>query len=72
MYRAVQTSTGKDYAIKVLDKKHILREKKVEEVKVERDALNTLDHPNIIKLYCTFQDAENLCTACNICFYGNG
>jgi serine/threonine protein kinase len=62
VYRAVQNSSGKEFAVKVLDKKHIVKENKVEQVKVERNVLNDLDHPLIIKLFCTFQDATCLCT----------
>eukprot|EP00698_Gefionella_okellyi_P020003 TRINITY_DN6222_c0_g1_i1.p1 TRINITY_DN6222_c0_g1~~TRINITY_DN6222_c0_g1_i1.p1 ORF type:complete len:445 (-),score=55.27 TRINITY_DN6222_c0_g1_i1:64-1398(-) len=60
VFRATQISTGREFAIKVLNKKHIIKESKVEQVKLERNILNMLDHPNIIKLYCTFQDAANL------------
>ena len=30
------------------------------QVKTEKQVLELLDHPNIIKLYFTFQDSENL------------
>lgn len=49
------------YAIKVLDKVHILREKKQKYVNVEKEALGLLlHHPGIITLYWTFQDRESL------------
>ncbi|EAY07250.1 AGC family protein kinase [Trichomonas vaginalis G3] len=52
--------TGKYYAMKVLSKSRIAREKKLSYVLLERDAMTTLKHPNIIRLYLTFQDPSNL------------
>lgn len=52
--------TGKYYAMKVLSKSRISREKKINYVILERDAMNALNHPNIIRLYLTFQDNSNL------------
>lgn len=52
----------KSYALKVLDKAHIRREKKTKYVLIERDTLNQLDgHPGIVRLYWTFQDQHSLC-----------
>jgi serine/threonine protein kinase len=52
----------RQYALKVLDKEHIKREKKTKYVLIERDTLKTLDgHPGIVRLYWTFQDARSLC-----------
>ncbi|CAO1617546.1 unnamed protein product [Parajaminaea phylloscopi] len=49
------------YAIKVLDKVHILKERKQKYVAVEKEALSLLiRHPGIITLYWTFQDKESL------------
>lgn len=49
------------YAIKMLDKVHILREKKQKYVGIEKEALSLLVHrPGIITLYWTFQDRESL------------
>jgi serine/threonine protein kinase len=51
----------RDYAIKVLDKRHIIKEKKVKYVNIEKNTLNRLgDHPGIIRLYYTFQDERSL------------
>lgn len=58
---AADRSNGREYAIKVLDKKHIIKEKKVKYVNIERDTLNRLtDHPGIVRLYYTFQDERSL------------
>ncbi|KAF2722018.1 kinase-like protein [Polychaeton citri CBS 116435] len=51
----------KEYAIKVLDKRHIIKENKVKYVNIERDTLNRLgDHPGVVRLYYTFQDERSL------------
>lgn len=60
VYLANEKSNGKVYAIKVLDKKHIIKEKKVKYVNIEKNVLNKVNHPLIIKLYYTFQDSSSL------------
>ncbi|KAL8906917.1 MAG: hypothetical protein Q9207_001725 [Kuettlingeria erythrocarpa] len=58
---ATDRETGKEFAIKVLDKKHIIKERKVKYVNVEKDTLNRLtDHPGVVRLYYTFQDEKSL------------
>ncbi|KAF8948486.1 pkb-activating kinase-like protein, partial [Entomortierella lignicola] len=57
---AVDKSNKRDYAIKVLDKRHIIREKKVKYVNIEKNTLYKLDHPGVVKLYSTFQDGSSL------------
>ncbi|KAA0704467.1 3-phosphoinositide-dependent protein kinase 1 [Triplophysa tibetana] len=58
---AKEHSTGKEYAIKILEKRHIMKENKAQYVKRERDIMSHLDHPFFVKLYFTFQDEEKLC-----------
>ncbi|SMQ45173.1 unnamed protein product [Zymoseptoria tritici ST99CH_3D7] len=58
---ATDRTNLKEYAIKVLDKRHIIKEKKVKYVNIERDTLNRLtEHPGIVRLYYTFQDERSL------------
>ena len=58
---ATDRETGKEYAIKVLDKRHIIKEKKVKYVTVEKDTLNRLtEHPGVVRLFYTFQDEYSL------------
>ena len=58
---ATDRQTGKEFAIKVLDKRHIIKEKKVKYVNIEKDTLNRLtDHPGVVRLYYTFQDEQSL------------
>ena len=58
---ATDKHTSKMYAIKILDKRHIIKEKKVKYVNVEKNALNRLSNRDgIISLYFTFQDKLSL------------
>ncbi|GAA5881585.1 hypothetical protein JCM16303_005499 [Sporobolomyces ruberrimus] len=51
----------RSYALKVLDKEHIKREKKTKYVLIERDTLKQLDgHPGVVRLFWTFQDEWSL------------
>lgn len=47
--------------VKILEKRHIMKENKAQYVKRERDVMSNLDHPFFVKLYFTFQDEEKLC-----------
>ena len=51
------------FAIKVCSKAHIIKERKVKYVTIEKNTLNLLakgNHPGIVKLYYTFHDEQNL------------
>ncbi len=53
--------SSKQYAIKILDKRHIIKEKKVKYVNIEKDTMNRLgSHPGMIHLFYTFQDENSL------------
>lgn len=59
--RATDRETGNEFAAKILDKRHIIKNRKVKFVTVEKAALNLLGgHPFIVKLYYTFQDETSL------------
>jgi 3-phosphoinositide dependent protein kinase-1 len=58
--KVTDKETGREYAMKILSKQHIIKEKKMDYVKVERDVMTKLNHPNIVRLVLTFQDPENL------------
>ncbi|CAH1724853.1 3-phosphoinositide-dependent protein kinase 1 isoform X1 [Aphis gossypii] len=63
VYLAKDIHTNREHAIKVCEKQQIIREKKREQVRREKDALNILSNSGsslFVKLYCTFQDAERL------------
>lgn len=58
---ATDIHTNINYAVKILDKRHIVKERKVKYVNIEKHALNRLNrHPGIISLHFTFQDKHSL------------
>ena len=58
---ATDRQTLREYAVKVLDKRHIIKERKVKYVNIEKDTLNRLtEHPGVVRLYYTFQDERSL------------
>ncbi|KAK3571771.1 hypothetical protein QTP86_018702, partial [Hemibagrus guttatus] len=52
--------TSQAPSVKILEKRHIMKENKAQYVKRERDVMSNLDHPFFVKLYFTFQDEEKL------------
>ncbi|EFC39666.1 3-phosphoinositide-dependent protein kinase-1 [Naegleria gruberi] len=52
--------SGTHYATKVIKKDFVIKEKKINTVKMEKEVLNMLSHPNIISLFCTYQDKDHL------------
>ena len=51
---ARKKDTGRLYAMKILKKSKIIREKKVKPILSERAVLEKLDHPFIVKLHWAF------------------
>ncbi|KAK6083616.1 AGC PDK1 protein kinase [Seiridium cupressi] len=71
VYLATDRQTLKEYAVKVLEKRHIIKEKKIKYVNIEKDTLNRLtDHPGIVRLYYTFQDESSLYYVLDLCTGG--
>ncbi|KAJ3632062.1 hypothetical protein Zmor_024833 [Zophobas morio] len=61
VYLGKYKTSGKLYAVKVLDKRHMVREGKAKYAAVEKEALRKLSpHPYIVRLYYTFQDTYKL------------
>lgn len=58
--KAQLITSDKEYAIKIIDKKFLDKLGKQYEVHAEKTALMELSHPNIIKLFLTFQDANKI------------
>lgn len=68
VYLATDRQTLKEFAIKVLEKRHIIKEKKIKYVNIEKDTLNRLtEHPGIVRLYYTFQDETSLYYVLDLC-----
>ncbi|PRP82169.1 3-phosphoinositide-dependent protein kinase 1-like [Planoprotostelium fungivorum] len=63
-----ENETGKEYAIKMMEQRHLMKEKKVKYAVTERDIL-TLCHNNpfIVKLYYTFKDDQYLYYVLELC-----
>ncbi|KAI0156410.1 kinase-like domain-containing protein [Xylariaceae sp. FL1272] len=71
VFLATDRQTLKEYAIKVLEKRHIIKEKKIKYVNIEKDTLNRLtEHPGIVRLYYTFQDENSLYYVLDLCSGG--
>ncbi|KAM4059304.1 kinase [Hirsutella rhossiliensis] len=68
VYLATDRQTLKEYAVKVLEKRHIIKEKKIKYVNIEKNTLNRLtEHPGIVRLYYTFQDETSLYYVLDLC-----
>jgi serine/threonine protein kinase len=48
------------YAIKMLNKKHIIQRGQENHLMTEKQILTQISHPFLIKLYCAFQNHQNL------------
>ena len=62
--------TGKDYALKIMLKSFIMREKKDRAIVTERNTMDRLDNPGIVRLCFTFQDEDHLYMATELCRAG--
>ena len=58
---------AKDYAMKIMEKNHIKKERKAAFVMMERSVMSRATHPNVVKLAFTFQDRENLFLVMDLC-----
>jgi serine/threonine protein kinase len=72
----VQTQQGKKlhdeyFAVKMMDKRHIKKEGKTMFVMIERNVLLHARHPNIVKLFFSFQDTDSLFYVLEMCEYGD-
>ncbi|KAH8262407.1 hypothetical protein KR026_003472 [Drosophila bipectinata] len=61
VYLAVDIHSKREYAIKVCEKRLILRERKQEYIKREREVMHMMSNvPGFVSLSCTFQDQRSL------------
>lgn len=70
VFLAHHRETGRRYAIKIMNKHLIMRNKMVEYIKNERNILDKLDDPGIARLHFTFQDPDNLYMGMEYCAGG--
>lgn len=60
VYRAIDSKTGKNYAIKKLNRNSIDNDpKSLKMYKTEKTIMSSINHPNILRLYDSFEDASH-------------
>lgn len=64
-------STGEEFALKILNKRHIVKHEKVANVKLERLLLDHLSHPGVVGLAFTFQNEHSLYLGLECCGGGD-
>jgi 3-phosphoinositide dependent protein kinase-1 len=67
VFHARLKSTNEEYAIKMMEKKHIIRHQKEAFVFNEKNVLSKLNHPNLMRLHATFQDNIALYFVLDLC-----
>jgi 3-phosphoinositide dependent protein kinase-1 len=60
VYYTTYKKTGDVYATKVISQKLLIENNQVKTVKMEKQVLSMMDHPNIIGLFCTYIDEDSL------------
>eukprot|EP01117_Protostelium_nocturnum_P008514 TRINITY_DN3051_c0_g1_i1.p1 TRINITY_DN3051_c0_g1~~TRINITY_DN3051_c0_g1_i1.p1 ORF type:complete len:729 (-),score=252.42 TRINITY_DN3051_c0_g1_i1:20-2137(-) len=68
---AKEIATDREFAVKMLDKKHIIDSGKKKYVHTERNIFNLLLHPNVVRLFFTFQDPKTLYYVLELCPNGD-
>lgn len=69
--QATSKSSGEVFALKIMNKGHIVREKKTAYVRLERAVLDQLSHPGVVALKFTFQDDHSLYLGLECCGGGD-
>ncbi|CDI76498.1 CAM kinase, CDPK family, putative [Eimeria acervulina] len=62
--RAIRRSTGMQRAVKTISKSQV---KSIERFRREIDIMKSLDHPNVVKLFETFEDHRNIYLVMELC-----
>lgn len=65
--QAKLTRSGQTYALKIMDKRHIVKEGKAEYVLRERRILDALKYDGLVNLCFTFQDPHSLYLGLELC-----
>jgi len=60
VFLVMHKGSKKKYALKTMQKLRIIATQQVAHVLSEKNILEKLSHPNIVKLHCTFNDSENI------------
>ena len=56
VWQVIEKKTGKEYALKVMDKAKIITKKSVNSVSNEKEILSKLHHAFIVNMVAAFQD----------------
>jgi 3-phosphoinositide dependent protein kinase-1 len=59
--------SGTEYAVKIMEKRFIKKEKKVKFVMMERKVFSKVSHDRVVKLFFTFQDHNYLYMVMELC-----
>ena len=60
VYMAKKKDNGRIYAVKTLKKDFIIRTNQTNNTKIERDIMQQITHPFVVKLHYAFQSSESL------------
>lgn len=60
MLATLKQGDGRYFAVKVIKKSSLIDDESLEHVLAENRVLQTLDHPFLVKLYCSFQTDDRL------------
>ena len=60
MLATLKEGDGRYFAVKVIKKSILIDEESLDHVLAENRVLQTLDHPFLVKLYCSFQTSDRL------------
>ena len=60
VYKVMEKSSGKIYAVKVIKKSSLRAESRIENLKCEKTILRNISHPFIVKLHSAFQGKDSL------------
>ena len=63
--------TQQEFAVKILEKNFIRKERKTHLVMMERNVMTAVTHPSVVRLYFTFQDAQYLYFVMDFCRGGD-
>lgn len=70
LYLAIYISSGKQFALKCIDKKMMIKEDKLYQVYIELELLQSLESPFIAKAYGGFEENDKLFIVLD--YYDNG
>ena len=71
MYLIRDPLAGTEYAVKVIDKRHVLRHGVVHRIVAERNVLSRISDDGVVRLYFTSQDADSLYLGLEYCRGGD-